>query len=105
MADGPAAVDVGAACEAATLRHIRRQRIPMVFQQFGLLPWRTVRDNVGFGLELRGDPPEKRHRIIEQQLELVGLSQWVSATVASSQAACSSGWDWRARSRPMRTFC
>ena len=28
----------------------------MVFQQFGLLPWRTVRDNVGFGLELRGEP-------------------------------------------------
>jgi glycine betaine/proline transport system ATP-binding protein len=47
-----------------------------VFQQFGLLPWRTVRDNVGFGLELRGDPPEQRRRVIDEQLELVGLSQW-----------------------------
>jgi glycine betaine/proline transport system ATP-binding protein len=59
-----------------TLRRIRRLRIAMVFQQFGLLPWRTVRDNVGFGLELRGDPPEDRRRIIDEQLELVGLSQW-----------------------------
>ena len=48
----------------------------MVFQQFGLLPWRTVRDNVGFGLELRGEPPDKRRRIVDEQLELVGLSQW-----------------------------
>jgi glycine betaine/proline transport system ATP-binding protein len=48
----------------------------MVFQQFGLLPWRTVRDNVGFGLELRGDPADKRRRIIDEQLELVGLTQW-----------------------------
>jgi len=76
VADGAAVVDVGAGCDPQTLRHIRRQRIAMVFQQFGLLPWRTVRDNVGFGLELRGDPPERRRRIIDQQLELVGLSQW-----------------------------
>jgi len=48
----------------------------MVFQQFGLLPWRTVRDNVGFGLELRGEPADKRRRIVDEQLELVGLSQW-----------------------------
>jgi glycine betaine/proline transport system ATP-binding protein len=48
----------------------------MVFQQFGLLPWRTVRDNVGLGLEFRGDPPDKRRRIIDEQLALVGLSQW-----------------------------
>src|SRR5207237_5641246 len=63
-------------CDPATLRRIRRLRIAMVFQQFGLLPWRTVRDNVGFGLELRGDPPETRRRIIDEQLELVGLTQW-----------------------------
>jgi glycine betaine/proline transport system ATP-binding protein len=74
--DGESIVDVGANCDPATLRRIRRLRIAMVFQQFGLLPWRTVRDNVGFGLELRGDPAEKRARIIEEQLALVGLSQW-----------------------------
>ncbi len=74
--DGDSIVDVGANCDPATLRRIRRLRIAMVFQQFGLLPWRTVRDNVGFGLELRGDPAEKRRRIIDEQLALVGLSQW-----------------------------
>jgi glycine betaine/proline transport system ATP-binding protein len=76
VADGESTVDIGATCDASTLRHIRRRRIAMVFQQFGLLPWRTVRDNVGFGLELRGDPPAKRREIIDRQLELVGLSQW-----------------------------
>jgi len=40
-----ATVDV-AACDAARLRQVRRQRVAMVFQQFGLLPWRTVRENV-----------------------------------------------------------
>src|SRR3546814_8102046 len=46
-------VDV-ASCDAATLRRLRMNRVAMVFQQFGLLPWRTVAENVGFGLELRG---------------------------------------------------
>jgi glycine betaine/proline transport system ATP-binding protein len=74
--DGETTVDIGANCDPVTLRRIRRLRIAMVFQQFGLLPWRTVRDNVGFGLELRGDAAEDRRRIIDEQLELVGLSQW-----------------------------
>src|SRR4029077_16954380 len=76
VADGDSTIDIGASCDPATLRRIRRQRIAMVFQQFGLLPWRTVRENVGFGLELRGDSPEKRREIVDRQLELVGLSQW-----------------------------
>src|SRR6202042_1318862 len=76
VSDGEARVDIGANCDAATLRRVRRLRIAMVFQQFGLLPWRTVRDNVGFGLELRGEPAAERRRIIDQQLELVGLTQW-----------------------------
>jgi glycine betaine/proline transport system ATP-binding protein len=76
VGDGDARVDIGTTCDPATLRRIRRQRVAMVFQQFGLLPWRTVRENVGFGLELRGDPPEKRRQIVDRQLELVGLSQW-----------------------------
>src|SRR6204780_5839308 len=73
--DGESDVDV-ATCDTAQLRRVRRERVAMVFQQFGLLPWRTVRDNVGLGLELRGEPAAERRRIIDQQLELVGLTQW-----------------------------
>jgi glycine betaine/proline transport system ATP-binding protein len=73
--DGERAVDV-ARCDAATLRGLRRVRIAMIFQQFGLLPWRTVRENVGLGLELRGEAPAERRRIVDEKLELVGLSQW-----------------------------
>ena len=47
--DGDRTVDV-ASCNAATLRHLRMHRISMVFQQLGLMPWRTVAENVGFGL-------------------------------------------------------
>ncbi len=78
--DGDASVDV-AHCDSATLRRIRRRRIAMVFQQFGLLPWRTVRENVGFGLELRGDSPADRLRIVDEKLALVGLSQWADRYV------------------------
>jgi glycine betaine/proline transport system ATP-binding protein len=73
--DGGTTVDV-AHCDAATLRRLRRGRIAMIFQQFGLLPWRTVRENVGLGLELRGEPGAERRRIVDEKLELVGLSQW-----------------------------
>ncbi len=53
IADGGSQVDV-ASCDAATLRRLRTDRIAMVFQQFALMPWRTIRENVGLGLELRG---------------------------------------------------
>ncbi|HBT00476.1 MAG TPA: choline ABC transporter ATP-binding protein, partial [Citreicella sp.] len=52
--DGSAMVDV-TTCRPATLRQLRQTRVAMVFQQFGLLPWRSVAENVGFGLELAGD--------------------------------------------------
>jgi glycine betaine/proline transport system ATP-binding protein len=73
--DGESDVDV-ATCDTAQLRRVRRERVAMVFQQFGLLPWRTVRDNVGLGLELRGEPAATRNSIVAEKLELVGLSQW-----------------------------
>ncbi len=63
-------------CDEAALRQVRRERVAMVFQQFGLLPWRTVRENVGFGLELRGSERNERRRVVDEKLALVGLSPW-----------------------------
>jgi len=45
----------------------------MVFQQFGLLPWRTVMSNVEFGLEIEGMAREERRAVADKYLELVGL--------------------------------
>ncbi|MEH6545632.1 MAG: choline ABC transporter ATP-binding protein [Sneathiella sp.] len=65
-----------ASCDAKTLRHLRMHRISMVFQQFALLPWRTVEENVGLGLELRGLGKIERANIVAEKLELVQLDQW-----------------------------
>jgi len=65
-----------ATCTATKLRKIRRDHCSMVFQQFALLPWRTVRENVAFGLEIRGTLANDVDRIVEEKLEIVGLSQW-----------------------------
>ena len=55
---------------------VRQHQVAMVFQQFALLPWRTVRENVGFGLELAGVPDAERKERVDKQLKLVGLDQW-----------------------------
>jgi len=73
--DGASAIDV-VACDAATLRRLRMNRIAMVFQQFALLPWRSGQENVGCGLELRGMDKAERDRIVTEKLELVGLAEW-----------------------------
>jgi glycine betaine/proline transport system ATP-binding protein len=64
-----------------TLRRIRQNTVAMVFQQFGLLPWRTVRDNVGLGLELRGQSAAKRRARVEEELALVNLADRADALV------------------------
>jgi glycine betaine/proline transport system ATP-binding protein len=55
------------------LLQIRRHKVSMVFQHFGLLPHRTLLDNVAFGLELRGVDKAKRRETAARTLELVGL--------------------------------
>ena len=67
--------------DKATLRHLRSTRVAMVFQQFGLLPWRNVRENVGLGLELAGMSKSERHNRVNAQLELVGLADWADRKV------------------------
>lgn len=78
--DGSGMVSVTHA-DAATLRRLRLNRVAMVFQQFGLLPWRTVAENVGLGLELAGMLPAERSERIAAQLELVGLADWAGRKV------------------------
>ena len=65
-------------CDQSTLREIRRRRMSMVFQNFGLLPNQTVIDNVSFGLKLRKVPQAERYRKAGEMLETVGLSPWAS---------------------------
>ena len=68
-------------CAASELRALRGQHVSMVFQQFALLPWRTVAENVGLGLELAGMDPAEREEKVRAQLELVGLSDWADRKV------------------------
>ena len=65
----------------AALRHLRQTGVAMVFQQFGLLPWRTVRENVGLGLELAGQGADQRAAAVDRQLDLVGLTDWAERKV------------------------
>jgi len=72
--------EVGSASREDLLR-VRRECVAMVFQQFGLLPWRTVRENVGLGLELAGQTAAQMRDRVEAQLRLVGLSDWADRRV------------------------
>jgi len=77
---GDAMVNVTEA-RGAALRQLRQTAVAMVFQQFGLLPWRSVAENVGLGLELAGLDAATRRARVARQLELVGLSDRADALV------------------------
>lgn len=55
------------------LREVRRHKLNMVFQNFGLFPHRTILENTEFGLEVRGVDKEERTRLAEQALDNAGL--------------------------------
>jgi NitT/TauT family transport system ATP-binding protein len=48
----------------------------MVFQEYSLFPWRTVIDNIAFGLEMQGMAKDERYRIADRYLNLVSLAQF-----------------------------
>lgn len=55
------------------LREVRRTKVNMVFQNFGLLPQRTVLENTEYGLEVRGVAKEERQKKAEEALDNSGL--------------------------------
>ena len=53
----------------------------MVFQEFALFPWRSVRRNVEFGLEIAGVPKEERRQKVDRYLDVVGLERFADARI------------------------
>ncbi|MGK9449983.1 quaternary amine ABC transporter ATP-binding protein [Acidithiobacillus caldus] len=68
--------------KAAELRALRRRAFGMVFQNFGLLPQRTVLGNVEFGLEIQGLPRSQRRERAQEVIETVGLQGYEQRYVA-----------------------
>ena len=58
------------------LREVRRRKISMVFQHFGLLPHRRIVENVALGLEIQGIDKAAREAKANEVLEVVGLGGW-----------------------------
>jgi len=63
------------------LRTLRRTTMSMVFQHFGLLPHRTVRGNVAYGLEVSGMDRAPRRAKAEEALALVGLADYAESRI------------------------
>src|SRR5699024_138647 len=59
--------------DAEQLRKVRREKISMVFQNFGLFPHRTLLENTEYGLEVQGIEKDKRRKIAEKALDNAGL--------------------------------
>ena len=58
------------------LLDLRRNKMSMVFQHFGLFPHRTVLENIGYGLEIRGSKKQERIEKSMEVIKLVGLEGW-----------------------------
>ena len=61
------------------LREIRRTKVSMVFQHFGLLPHRRIIENVAFGLEIQGVEKTERMAAAQKVIEVVGLGGWADS--------------------------
>lgn len=91
------------AYNAERLRELRRKRISMVFQSFGLLPHRNVLDNVAYGLAVRGESKAQCRERAAHWVEAVGLQGYQRPFRTSCPAACASASGWPGRWRPTPT--
>lgn len=69
--------------DKAKLNDYRRNKIAMVFQQFGLMSHRSVLGNVEYGLEIKGMPKEERHKISKEMISMVGLDGYEDEPISS----------------------
>ena len=65
------------------LMEIRRRKISMVFQSFGLMSHRDVLSNVAYGLEVRGVKKEEREKKALEMIAMVGLEGWEHSAISS----------------------
>ena len=65
------------------LLNLRRDKVSMVFQNFGLLTHRSVIDNVAYGLEVRGIPKSERFEKAQDFIKMVGLEGWEDKPIAT----------------------
>jgi glycine betaine/proline transport system ATP-binding protein len=87
------------------LQTFRNRKIGMVFQNFALMPHRSVLDNVAMPLEIRKVSKNDRLKQAASILDIVELGPGATSLPMSCRAACSNVWAWPARWRLTRTCC
>ena len=75
----------------------------MVFQELAILPWRTVRRNIGHGLEIARVPRAEREATVKRLIELTGLAGFEDRYPHELSGGMRSASRWRAPGRPIPT--
>lgn len=88
-------VDISKISEKELLQ-VRRKELAMVFQNFGLLPHRSVLSNIAFGLELQGVKKEEREKKAMESMKLVGLKGYENQMVGELSGGMQQRVDWPA---------
>ena len=90
----------------AQLRDVRSKKVGMVFQHMALLPHRSVRDNVAYPLEIRGESKLRRWEVSQRMLSLVELDGFEDRFLPPSfPVACNSVLVWHAHWPRIRMCC